>query len=281
MWYILENATDKNIYLQALGTTTLREMKPLDKVRFESNTARDTYYTTVASLLGLTKTVAEGDYSAITILSDTYRETLTTTEQVQDAIAEALKDSVDIDVTYDDANNEITAVTKNVNADKVDGCDVNDEGTDNKSLWTASKIADMVSKIANGTPVNAVNATKTLTISGAVADSETVSIGSDVYEFLADTAQSKTAETNIAVDITASTTKAQGTLTVDTNPTLNDTMTIGTTVYTFVENPPLNAGEIAIGTDVEATQINIVAAINGTDGVNKPETVVQVMIPLI
>lgn len=118
-----------------------------------------------------------------------------------------------------------------------------------------------------GTPVNAVASQGTLTLSGVVLDGETVTIDGDVYEFLADVAQSKTSASNIAVDITSHTTKSQGTLTVDTNPTAADTMTIGSTVYTFVETGQ-EAGEILIGVDVAATQLNIVAAINGTDGVN-------------
>jgi len=55
---------------------------------------------------------------------------------------------------------------------------------------------------------------------------------------------------------------ASGTLTIATNPTAADTMTIGTKVYTFVETPAED-GDIAIGLDAAATQANIKAAING------------------
>ena len=85
-----------------------------------------------------------------------------------------------------------------------------------------------------GTPVNAVNATGTLTISGVVKDGETVTIGSDVYEFLADASQSKSASTNIPVDISSYSTKASVTLTMDTQPISGDTVTIGTKTYIFV-----------------------------------------------
>jgi len=129
-------------------------------------------------------------------------------------------------------------------------------------------------ELANGTPVNAVAAQAKLSISGVVKDGETVTIDTDVYEFASDAAQTVSGS-NIAVDISASTTASQGTLTVDTNPSANDTMTIGTTVYTFVENPPLEAGEIAIGVDLDATKLNIVAAINGTDGVNTAHALVS------
>lgn len=117
-----------------------------------------------------------------------------------------------------------------------------------------------------GTPVNAVASQGTLTLSGVVVDGETFTIDGDTYEFAADSAQTITSG-NIAVDITSHTTASQGTLTMDTNPTANDTMTIGTTVYTFVSSTP-ETGEIAIGVDVAATQVNTVAAVNGTDGIN-------------
>ena len=134
---------------------------------------------------------------------------------------------------------------------------------------------------AAGTPVNAVNATKVLTISGVVVDGETVTInnpavsGSDVYEFLGDVAQTKTAPGNIAVNINALMTKSTGTLTIATQPTSGDTMTIGEKVYTFVPVGTNNAdGEIPIGTNVASARLAIVAAINGTDLVNDPHPLV-------
>lgn len=133
-----------------------------------------------------------------------------------------------------------------------------------------------------GTPVNAVNATETLIVSGVVIDGETVTInnpavaGTDVYEFLADTAQSKTSPSNIAVDISASTTKASVTLTVDTQPTAGDTMTIGTKKYTFVANGADDEdGKISVGTDLATAKVKIVAAINGSAGLNTPHPLVS------
>lgn len=135
---------------------------------------------------------------------------------------------------------------------------------------------------ATATPVNAVNAAKNLAVSGVVIDGETITInnplvtGSDVYEFLADTAQSKTAPTNIAMDITSYAVKANGTLTVPTQPTSGDTMTIGSKVFTFVPNGTANAnGEVSVGTDLATAQAAIVAAINGTDGHNVAHTLVS------
>lgn len=61
---------------------------------------------------------------------------------------------------------------------------------------------------------------------------------------------------------------AQGTLTVDTQPTAGDTFTIGSRVYTLVANdqtPKGNLDQIQLGANLAATQANIVAAINGTD----------------
>lgn len=147
-----------------------------------------------------------------------------------------------------------------------------------KEMEFGKIIQDLISGLnANaktGTPVNAVNATGILTVSGVVIDSETVTInnpeedGTDVYEFAADAAQSVESG-SIPVDITASVTASSGTLTVDIQPTAGDTMTIGDVVYSFVPDGTANAdGEISVGTDLATAQANIVAAINGTDSVN-------------
>lgn len=60
---------------------------------------------------------------------------------------------------------------------------------------------------------------------------------------------------------------ATQTLTVAVNPTADDTMTIGGTVYTFVASAE-EATEISVGENLAATQDNILAAINGTDEIN-------------
>lgn len=125
--------------------------------------------------------------------------------------------------------------------------------------------------IQDGTPVNAISATETLEISGVVVDSETVSIGDDIYEFVTDAAKTKTAPTNIAVDIAANAVKSSNTLTLPTQPTAGDTMWIGTKIYTFVPEGTANAeGEVSVGTDLASAKLAIVAAINGTDGINNP-----------
>lgn len=65
-------------------------------------------------------------------------------------------------------------------------------------------------------------------------------------------------------------------LTLDTQPTIGDTMTIGTKVYTFVASgTATTVGKISIGTDLPTAKIAIIAAINGTDTVNAPHPLVS------
>ena len=148
----------------------------------------------------------------------------------------------------------------------------------NPTVKLGTKIDEIIDCVgATGTPVNAVSATATLAVTGISLHGETITInnpavaGVDVYEFLADEAQVKSAPDNIPIDITDVTVKASGTLTVDTRPTAGDTLTIGTKTYIFVPVGTANsAGEISIGADLAGAQAAIVAAINGTDGVNAP-----------
>lgn len=62
-------------------------------------------------------------------------------------------------------------------------------------------------------------------------------------------------------------TTSQGTLTMDTKPTADDTLTIGTTTYTFVATPA-DTGDVAIGAAVANSQANLVTAINDGDTYN-------------
>jgi hypothetical protein len=161
---------------------------------------------------------------------------------------------------------------------------LNDINTETDKMKFGAKIFEMIEAIEEGipgepgpqgpagemivlagTPVNAVNASKVLTISGVALDGETVTVGEDVYEFAADAALS-VGEGNIVVDINSYTGKATDGLTLDTNPTIGDTMTIGTKVFTFVPNGTANAdGEIDVEAALADTQANIIAAIKGTD----------------
>lgn len=132
------------------------------------------------------------------------------------------------------------------------------------------------SLIEAGTPVNAVSATSTLTLTGVVLHHEYIKIGDDTYEFVADALQTTTRPEFIPVDIEASTTKATGTLTMDVQPLSGNTVTIGTKVYTFVPVGTDNAdGEVSVGADLTEAQANLVAAINGTDGISDPHPLVS------
>lgn len=62
-------------------------------------------------------------------------------------------------------------------------------------------------------------------------------------------------------------------LTMDTQPTATDTITIGTTVYTWIASGAV-AGQINVGADLAAAKVNLVAAINGTDAINTAHTLV-------
>lgn len=123
-------------------------------------------------------------------------------------------------------------------------------------------------------PQNAVKASAILTLSGVCIEGETITIGTEVYEFQA--GGSITAG-NLSVDIEADTTKSQGTLTIDTQITNTNTMTIGTTVYTFVtDGTEASEGDVSIGTDLATGQANLIAAVNGTDALNDPHPLVTI-----
>lgn len=125
------------------------------------------------------------------------------------------------------------------------------------------------------TPVNAKKATGTLTLTDVVKDTDYFTVNGIVYEFASDVAQTVTSG-RVPVSIVSTTVAAQGTLTVDTQPTATNTMTIGTTVYTFRAPSDADvAGEISIGTDLATAQAAIVAAINGTDGINTAHPLVS------
>lgn len=66
---------------------------------------------------------------------------------------------------------------------------------------------------------------------------------------------------------------SQGTLTVDTQPTVGDTITIGTKTYTVTTDGTASSdGEVDAGADLADFKTLIVAAINGTDGINTAHT---------
>lgn len=101
-----------------------------------------------------------------------------------------------------------------------------------------------------------------LAVPAVVADTETVTIGSDVYEV--DVGNGVTAG-RIAVDVSAGGTKAVGTLTSDaTAPTDGDTITVGTKVYTAKDTLTPIEGEVLIGASAAEFLDNLKLAINRT-----------------
>lgn len=148
-------------------------------------------------------------------------------------------------------------------------------------LQAALHLIDGIS-VKAGTPTNAVAATQTLTIDGVVIHGETLTIdnpavtGTDVYEFLADAAQEPSSPANTPVDISAVSTKATINLTLAVQPTSGDTFTIGEKVFTFVPVGTDTAdGEVSIGADLAEAKVNLIAAVNGTDGISDPHPLVR------
>jgi flagellin len=63
-------------------------------------------------------------------------------------------------------------------------------------------------------------------------------------------------------------TTASDSLTLTSNLIASNTITIGSTTYTFQAGAPGSAGQVQIGASATATLANLQAAVNGTDGVN-------------
>lgn len=113
----------------------------------------------------------------------------------------------------------------------------------------------------------------TLTITTLV-HGETVTVGSRIYEVDGGTGILGTSNGG-GIDISSYGTKSQGTITITDINSPGNTMTIGPRLYTFVADLTANAdGEINIGATLAEAQANIVAAINGTDGVNTANPVI-------
>lgn len=109
-----------------------------------------------------------------------------------------------------------------------------------------------------------------LRLAGVAKDAETLTIGPYVFEVDTRTAAHVTAG-RIRLNLSGGTTvKAQGTLTMDTRMTIGDTFTIGTMTYT-VATTPTNPGDVARGADAAGSRAAVIAAINGTDGINSAD----------
>jgi hypothetical protein len=110
-------------------------------------------------------------------------------------------------------------------------------------------------------PVNAENATATLTFSGVVVDGETVTINGVTYEF---DANSNVTSGNVAVDISEGTkAQATATLTFDGDVSDEETVTIGTEVYEFDTSgeAAITEGHIRVDVSGGATASDAVTAL--------------------
>jgi len=125
------------------------------------------------------------------------------------------------------------------------------------SLLAAGLVKDIATPVEAGTPVNAVSAQGTLTLSGVVIDGETFTIGDEIFEIDTDGVVSGS---NIAINVSAHATASQGTITVSGTPIAEETLTLGGQIYTFKAARAL-AGEITINADNDIQVTNIIAAV--------------------
>ena len=105
----------------------------------------------------------------------------------------------------------------------------------------------------------------TLNIDTVPEVNDTLTVGDRTYTFVA--AADADSDLEIAIGQLG---VFLNTLTVDTQPLVGETMTVGGRTYTFVADGDADSDlEISVGTDLASAQANIVAAINGADGVNE------------
>ena len=116
----------------------------------------------------------------------------------------------------------------NLTANQIE--DLNNLNILTQDMFFGTKIQEIITAIkatvSVGTPVNAVNATMSLAVSGVVIHGESVTIDNpaialeDIFQFAADVLQTVGAG-NIPVDITSYVTASLGTLTMDTQPEIS------------------------------------------------------------
>lgn len=134
----------------------------------------------------------------------------------------------------------------------------------------AAIVAGLSSPITEGTPVNAVAATGTLTFTGVVSDGEEVAIGGRTYEFDAD--GNVSAVDHVAVDISAGTkTQARGTLTFNGTVADGETVTLAGTVFEFDTNSAVVGTNVAVDISLGGTKAT--AKISFTGPVANGQTV--------
>lgn len=133
-------------------------------------------------------------------------------------------------------------------------------------------VAFDVANVITGTPVNAVAATGTLTFTGVVADAQTVTIGTRVYEF--DTNAAVT-EGHIAVDVSGGVTAAAAVtalvaaITGDTDAVVTAVDGAGDTVVVTAKIAGVSGNAIAttkVATNATWAQVHLTGGVNGTVG---------------
>jgi hypothetical protein len=114
--------------------------------------------------------------------------------------------------------------------------------------------AELLKRAKTGTPVDAVAATGIVTFSGAVSDGDTVTIGTDVYEFDTD---ASVGAGNILVDVSGGATAPAAVTALAAAITASDTQEIG-----GVDG----AGDtVDLTADVKGADWNIALAKSGTN----------------
>lgn len=146
---------------------------------------------------------------------------------------------------------------------------------------------DVKIAVKEGTPVNAVAATGTLTLTGNAVDNETVVVGNKTYTFQSaigvaaaatgiltltgdaqDTEEVVIGSKTYTFKTALTEAKAAGVLTATGNFADAETVTIGSVTYKFSVNlsDPAVTNEIKIGADASASLDNLIAAINAAAG---------------
>jgi hypothetical protein len=106
----------------------------------------------------------------------------------------------------------------------------------------------------------------TLRVASAVKDTETITIGSHVFEVDFDTTPTITAgRYRINLSAAASIARAVATLTLSGNAVADETFTVAGRTYTFKATPTA-ANEVKVGSNAADSILNIVAAVNGAAG---------------
>ncbi len=143
-------------------------------------------------------------------------------------------------------------------------------GPNEAPILVINDSGEWIGTFVNDTPVKTAAATGLLTVDGVVCDGETVTIGTDVYEFDAD---ASVEEGNIAVDISGETkTQATATLTISGSMLDGETVTIGEDVYEATTTGTASGTNIAI--DLSLVSTAATGTLSFSDGVSDGEVVV-------